>query len=56
MSRTEQDFLGLGSEARFNTPGVPSGNWRWRYRSEALDRAFGSAAYLKELGTLTGRV
>ena len=25
-----QDFLGLGSEARLNTPGVAGGNWRWR--------------------------
>lgn len=25
-----QDLLGLGSEARMNTPGVPSGNWTWR--------------------------
>ena len=25
-----QDFLGLGSEARMNTPGKPGGNWRWR--------------------------
>jgi 4-alpha-glucanotransferase len=25
-----QDLLGLGSEARLNTPGVASGNWRWR--------------------------
>jgi 4-alpha-glucanotransferase len=25
-----QDYLGLGSEARFNTPGTSSNNWRWR--------------------------
>ena len=25
-----QDFLGLGSEARVNTPGTSGGNWRWR--------------------------
>ena len=25
-----QDVLGLGSDARMNTPGTPSGNWRWR--------------------------
>jgi 4-alpha-glucanotransferase len=31
-----QDVLGLGSEARMNLPGRPSGNWRWRYRPEAL--------------------
>lgn len=26
-----QDVLGLGSEARTNTPGKPDGNWKWRY-------------------------
>jgi 4-alpha-glucanotransferase len=31
-----QDVLGLGSQARMNTPAVPSGNWRWRYRPEML--------------------
>jgi len=25
-----QDLLNLGSEARMNTPAVPSGNWSWR--------------------------
>ncbi len=25
-----QDVLGLGSEARMNTPSLPGGNWRWR--------------------------
>jgi 4-alpha-glucanotransferase len=51
-----QDILALGSEARFNTPGVPAGNWRWRCRPEQLDRLFGgTTAYLKELAALTGR-
>ncbi len=31
-----QDFLGLGSEARINTPGTSSNNWRWRVREEQL--------------------
>ena len=26
-----QDILGLGSEARMNTPGTADGNWRWRF-------------------------
>lgn len=26
-----QDLLGLGSEARMNTPGSSSGNWAWRF-------------------------
>ena len=25
-----QDYLGLGSDARMNTPGILGGNWRWR--------------------------
>jgi len=25
-----QDLLGLGADARFNTPGNPQGNWSWR--------------------------
>ena len=25
-----QDYLGLGSESRMNTPGTSSNNWRWR--------------------------
>ena len=31
-----QDFLGLGSEARFNTPGVLGGNWKWRLKEGML--------------------
>jgi 4-alpha-glucanotransferase len=25
-----QDVLGLGSDARMNTPSLNGGNWRWR--------------------------
>jgi 4-alpha-glucanotransferase len=32
-----QDLLGLGSEARFNTPGNPQGNWAWRMADGDLD-------------------
>jgi 4-alpha-glucanotransferase len=32
-----QDYLGLGSEARINTPGTSSNNWRWRVREDQLD-------------------
>ena len=35
-----QDFLGLGSEARLNTPGTSSNNWRWRVLPEQLSPAF----------------
>lgn len=31
-----QDVLGLGSEARMNTPGTAEGNWRWRLEAGAL--------------------
>ena len=31
-----QYFLGLGSEARINTPGVAAGNWQWRLRHGVL--------------------
>ena len=31
-----QDLLGLGSEAKMNTPGKKEGNWSWRYQNEAL--------------------
>jgi len=45
-----QDVLGLGSEARMNTPSVNGGNWRWRF-DEALLRPALSAklALLAEL-------
>jgi len=32
---TAQDLLGLGSEARMNTPAVAAGNWTWRLRGES---------------------
>ena len=31
--------LGLGSEARMNQPGTPSGNWRWRLQPGQLSSA-----------------
>jgi len=43
-----QDLLGLGSEARMNRPGDPSGNWRWRARADAL-----TPAIADRLATLT---
>lgn len=33
---TMQDLLGLGSTARTNHPGRPTGNWRWRLPPSAL--------------------
>jgi 4-alpha-glucanotransferase len=48
-----QDVLSLGTEARMNLPGRPSGNWHWRFRAamltpEIIDR-------LKELSWLYQR-
>jgi 4-alpha-glucanotransferase len=53
-----QDVLSLGSEARFNAPGKPQGNWQWRYRPAQLEQLIngGTAAYLKSLGAMYGRL
>jgi 4-alpha-glucanotransferase len=48
-----QDLLGLGSEARMNTPGGGEGNWRWRARREHFTAEL--AAWVRRLGELTGR-
>jgi 4-alpha-glucanotransferase len=31
-----QDVLTLGTEARMNYPGIPEGNWRWRFTDGQL--------------------
>ena len=31
-----QDVLGLGTNARMNTPGTIEGNWQWRYKNNTL--------------------
>jgi 4-alpha-glucanotransferase len=41
-----QDLLGLGSEARMNTPGTETGNWSWRMEEGALTA--GLADWLRE--------
>jgi 4-alpha-glucanotransferase len=48
-----QDVLGLGSEARMNTPATASGNWRWRMRPEAATAEI--AARLRELVSIYQR-
>lgn len=51
-----QDLLNLDSSARFNTPGLPAGNWQWRYTNAQLAKLHReSATYLRELGELYGR-
>jgi len=49
-----QDVLGAGSEARINVPGTATGNWRWRFRGEALDGRF--AGRLREMASLYDRL
>ena len=48
-----QDILGLGSEARMNTPSTLGGNWSWRMKTGAFDSAL--AAELAGLSRLYGR-
>ena len=47
-----QDVLGLGTEARMNTPGERDGNWAWRMRPGALtpELAARLAALVRETG------
>ncbi|NCR10526.1 MAG: 4-alpha-glucanotransferase [Microcystis aeruginosa LG13-11] len=48
-----QDVLGLGSDARMNTPSVAEGNWSWRYRQEALTTEYSDR--LRDLVNFFGR-
>jgi 4-alpha-glucanotransferase len=48
-----QDLLGLGSDARMNTPGVPDGNWSWQAAEGAFTDAL--AARLRETVRASGR-
>jgi 4-alpha-glucanotransferase len=49
-----QDVLGLGSAARMNVPGKPSGNWRWRCMPDAITGDH--ATRLKEFSRLYDRL
>ena len=49
-----QDALGLGSEARMNTPSLHGGNWRWRFEQGQLSADL--AAKLGHLAELTDRL
>lgn len=48
-----QDILGLGSQARMNTPGVGTGNWEWRYSQAMLTPTM--CEQLKQMTHLYGR-
>jgi 4-alpha-glucanotransferase len=49
-----QDVLGLGGEARMNTPSQNSGNWRWRLQSGVLTQEL--SAKLAHLAEVTDRL
>jgi 4-alpha-glucanotransferase len=45
-----QDILGLGTDAKMNTPSQATGNWSWRCRPEAFnDELSGRLKYLTHL-------
>jgi 4-alpha-glucanotransferase len=48
-----QDVLGLGREARMNTPARDQGNWTWRIDPNALTSSVSRA--LREMTELYGR-
>jgi 4-alpha-glucanotransferase len=48
-----QDLLGLGSEARMNTPGIEGGNWQWRLARGQLTE--GLASRLRSATEAAGR-
>jgi 4-alpha-glucanotransferase len=49
-----QDLLSLGTEARMNLPGSPSGNWSWRMPATSLSEILQTRLY--ELNYLYGRL
>ncbi len=48
-----QDLLGLGSAARMNLPGQPTGNWSWRFTTDQLRPDL--AGRLREMTSTYGR-
>ncbi|MDJ0593889.1 MAG: 4-alpha-glucanotransferase [Pleurocapsa sp. MO_226.B13] len=48
-----QDILGLGTNAKMNTPSQASGNWEWRCRAEAFNEEL--SGRLRYLNYLYGR-
>ncbi len=49
-----QDLLGLGSEARMNTPSVPQGNWQFKLKYGDLSEE--RAKWIKRWAHLYGRI
>jgi len=48
-----QDLIGLGSDARMNTPGTASGNWEWRFSWTQITEQI--IERMRTLTTATGR-
>ena len=48
-----QDYLGLGSEARLNTPGTSCNNWRWRLEKHRMTPALMES--VAEMVAMAGR-
>jgi 4-alpha-glucanotransferase len=44
-----QDIIGLGAEARMNTPGTDKGNWKWRMTQDQI-----TPEVAEQLRALTG--
>ena len=49
-----QDLLGLGSEARMNTPGTAQGNWTWQMPDGVIDA--GPASWIRAMIESSGRL
>ncbi len=49
-----QDYLGLGSEARINTPSTLGGNWEWRMDKTACSEEL--SKHMLELAQIYGRI
>ncbi|WP_457607273.1 4-alpha-glucanotransferase [Nitratifractor sp.] len=50
-----QDLLGLGSDARMNTPGTTEGNWTWRCTPKQMEESVSAFERLAKLSRLYGR-
>ena len=48
-----QDYLGLGAEARMNTPGILGGNWQWRMLPDQITE--GLTKRIARMTSLYGR-
>lgn len=51
-----QDLLGLGTEARFNTPGNPQGNWTWRMTESQMEKLTAQMPAWRERLKVSGRI